>query len=503
MFSSAIAQHERRKRGLQATQEAEAGAAVALCPHLSDSLVQLANVDVARIYDLQLQIEAESRGVRAEAEALRRNLGAVGAEVRRLSEGLKELGDFEGYVSAVEARLERVVSALLREPPSGAAGGAEAPRPDQKPGTEPPVQPLEGPSQGLNTDSWSGAMGSPLEPAALERIAEAIRVHARRHAQLQRCGARLLYDMCAVLCAVRPAFLLDYGGGLGPGAVEALAAEAATAAGLPVALMWLDGCALLGRVDALSHHLAALAVLSPGAPVEVEGGLRGPPRCCLVAFREEAPAGAAVLTREEAQAVWAALAPLHRALQGCGSQPAPGAAAGAGARGLSVLRLDDMPGLPLQPTLQASYPVVYDIRSTEHAAAASRCLSTRGLALQRCVAPPGPALAAAVAGLAGLAEAAEGGGGGGGRRKWGGGAGGGRVQGPERDLETLCAFSLPLQLGREEGAEGEVEGVGVEGGLRAAVAAWHQRTAGRLDAAGWWQGCRLEVEERIGAGVVL
>eukprot|EP00198_Chlamydomonas_reinhardtii_P000625 XP_001689960.1 predicted protein [Chlamydomonas reinhardtii] len=48
-----------------------------------------------------VQIEAESRAVRAEVAALERNLTAVAGAVRHVSEALKQLGDFENYVAVL------------------------------------------------------------------------------------------------------------------------------------------------------------------------------------------------------------------------------------------------------------------------------------------------------------------------------------------------------------------------------------------------------------------
>ncbi|GLC44776.1 Bioproteinsis of lysosome- organelles complex 1 subunit 1 [Pleodorina starrii] len=118
LFSAAIREHERRKQQLQTLCDSETRAALGKVPQLASSLVDLANAEVSRIYELQLEIEREARGVRSEVAALERNLGEVAAAVRHVSDSLKQLGDFENYVLVLGERVERVTCALLqRHPP--------------------------------------------------------------------------------------------------------------------------------------------------------------------------------------------------------------------------------------------------------------------------------------------------------------------------------------------------------------------------------------------------
>ncbi|GIL59947.1 hypothetical protein Vafri_14589 [Volvox africanus] len=251
--------------------------------------------------------------------------------------------------------------------------------------------------------------------------------------------------------------------------------------------------------------------------------------------------GAYVLALNEAQTLTAQLDPLRRALQACVACPA---AAGpitsnttaAAAVKAHHIHLDRLPDLPLQPTLQGlllGYPLVYDVRSHDEAAIASRCLAMQGLMLHRVVAPPGGQLAAILYDISsggGSTVPAEGHGvvrsapkkqqqqr----RRQL---QGCNHVQLPERDLEMLCGFSVPRSLA------GETR-------VAAAVREWHTRLTARLAVAGnreaalvqsgaaagygligeggkgeedtlcyggsWFQGCELEVEEHLAPNVVL
>lgn len=153
-----------------------------------------------------------------------------------------------------------------------------------------------------------------------------------------------------------------------------------------------------------------------------------------------------------AQAVFKQLQPLHAALSASATAATAGAAPGPAAHAFATgtrppshlhplphvhLDLDGVQGLPLQPTLQGlllGYPLVYHVPSSDAAATACRCLSALGLVLHRMEAQVAPHVAAAV----GQAQVASRGG------------KAGQVQGPERDLLTLCAFSVPRGLEEEE-----------------------------------------------------
>ncbi|GFR50860.1 hypothetical protein Agub_g13145, partial [Astrephomene gubernaculifera] len=113
LFIEALAEHQRRTQRLRALQDSEERAALDGVPQLADSLVDLANVEVSRIYELQLEIESECRAVRSEVAAVEGRLGQVAEAVRQLGDSLKLLGDFENYVSVLSERVERVTSALL------------------------------------------------------------------------------------------------------------------------------------------------------------------------------------------------------------------------------------------------------------------------------------------------------------------------------------------------------------------------------------------------------
>lgn len=154
------------------------------------------------------------------------------------------------------------------------------------------------------------------------------------------------------------------------------------------------------------------------------------------------------------------------------------------------LDLDGMQGLPMQPTLQGlllGYPLVYHVPSSDAAATASRCLSALGLVLQRMEAKLTPHVAAAV----GQGQQGQ-------TAPRGGRAG--QVQGPERDLVTLCAFSLPRGLEEEEVVE-------------AAVRIWSRRVdetaAGGMGEAGpsgggrLWGECTLRSEAHATPSVAL
>ncbi|GIL92585.1 hypothetical protein Vretimale_14013 [Volvox reticuliferus] len=405
-----------------------------------------------------------------------------------------------------------------------------------------------------------------MDAAAAGRVLAAVQAQARRSNAVRRVAARLSYDVIVVLCGVRPAFLLDYAP-LPLECVLAVAQAGAEAAGTEVAVLTLDGCHLVGRVDELLQHLTALQQRHPqhhpqpehhqersreqqalrwaegpqseasvlaehteelaAQDTAADGGGVSTSRCgnCLfVAFlqrggpgmeeqerkglppgtgmppqmRQDVQSGAYVLPPSEAQMLTAQLNPLQRALQALAYPAAATAAATAGpissnATAASAvikahhIHLDGLPDLPLQPTLQGlllGYPVVYYVRSRDEAAVASRCLAMQGLMLHRVVAPPGGQLEAmlsnvcsdggrTVLGSGSTAHGHDGFGTGGSGRKHQQRQHRSCIQAqlPERDLETLCGFSVPRSLA------GEAR-------VAVAVREWHARLTARLAVAG-------------------
>ncbi|EFJ46847.1 hypothetical protein VOLCADRAFT_92743 [Volvox carteri f. nagariensis] len=534
LFSTAVRAHEKRKQGLKAVHESETRAALDRVPQLANVLVDLANADVSRIYELQLEIEQEARAVRGEVAALERRLQEVAAAVRQLTDGLKLLGDFENYVLVLG---EKAVVG-----PTPAPGGASPGR-----GAVSGWVGVHRHTQTQTDRRTDGQTDFPclMDAAAVRRIVESVRAQARRSAAVRRAAGRLSYDLIVVLCGLRPAFLLDYAP-VPLEAVMAVAEAASVATSSPVAVLTLAGCHLVGRLDRLLGHVRELQVHlrrllgAPQPPPEPQqqqpqqlqpqrqpqqqtrslcGDGESPQREEAVEQQQqqqrgEAAAGIAVrddelqqvagsspharlVPPEEAQAVATQLDPLRKALEAV----AAAAAAATTEAEAHHLLLDELPDLPLQPTLQGlllGYPLVYDVRSREEAAAASRCLATQGLVLYRLVAPAAGDLAAmmfgddvgvsAATGSRGTppgsagdrcgAIGAIGSAGGQKLKAWGQPhqhqhqhQGRSSVQMPERDMETLCGFSVPRSLA------GEPQ-------VAAAVRGWYAQLAARLASVG-------------------
>ncbi|GLI61721.1 hypothetical protein VaNZ11_004141 [Volvox africanus] len=449
-----------------------------------------------------------------------------------------------------------------------------------------------------------------MDAAAAGHVVAAVRAQACRSAAVRRVAARLSYDVIVVLCGVRPAFLLDYAV-VPPEPVLAVAQAGAEAVGTAVAVLTLDGCHLVGRVDELLQHMrgvqrqnpqqlqtqqqaertleqqglrrraegprqeaevAAVADCSPelaaqGTTTADAGGSSRRGSCVFVAFRQRGGTGmqeqgheglpetgmphrphdqwgAYVLPLNEAQRLTAQLDPLRRALQALAACPATtgpitnNTTAAAAVKAYHI-HLDRLPDLPMQPTLQGlllGYPLVYDVRSHDEAAIASRCLAVQGLMLHRVVALPGGQLEAILynrcsersSTIADGRNTAQGHGvvrsGPKQQQQRRQQQGSNQVQLPERDLETLCGFSVPRSLA------GEAQ-------VAAAVREWHAQLTARLAVAGnretgfvqsvaapgsgligkggkgregsfcyggsWFHRCEMEVEEHLTPNVVL
>lgn len=115
--------------------------------------------------------------------------------------------------------------------------------------------------------------------------------------------------------------------------------------------------------------------------------------------------------------------------------------------------------MPLAPTLNGwllGYPIVYQVRTAEEAAAASSYLSSTSLALVR-------ANAACAAVRSGAATVGVEEGRGRGRGRGAPGAGGGMLLQPWQDLRMLCSFSAPQALMPED--DDHADGAGAAGGV--------------------------------------
>ena len=222
---------------------------------------------------------------------------------------------------------------------------------------------------------------------------------------------RLFCDVLAVLCGLRPGFLLDYGQ-LAPGELAAAAAQLAASLGLPaagLAVAVLNDCCYLVRPQLLPSLVgcaapagSAAAATSAAGPAgrsaidAAAGAAASGPPVMFVAFQQQQAQWAAAAEAEHAAAQLQALLDglLAAAAGGGSSTPQHGEQRMAGGRGSSggtpaaipVVEAEGIPGwsglvAPTASGLLLGYPALYLCHSLEGAQAAARCLSSTSLCL--------------------------------------------------------------------------------------------------------------------------
>lgn len=244
---------------------------------------------------------------------------------------------------------------------------------------------------------------SPATPATPQAVG--------RSRQVRGACPRLFRDLLAVLCGLRPGFMLDYGS-LQP--VQLAAAVAALAAGLALpaaglALVLLNDCCYLVRPGLLPDPLAGAAPDAEGSAAaggqqqqQGSSNSSGAPPMLFVAFDQHRPRWAASAEASEAAGQ---LAALQRGLLDAVHAADPAAAERQPQRqqqeapsggGIPVVDAADVAGWQALAPPTASgyllgYPALYLVRDLEGAQAASRGLSTGGLCLHTvaCALQPG------------------------------------------------------------------------------------------------------------------
>ena len=216
------------------------------------------------------------------------------------------------------------------------------------------------------------ASHNPSPPAPhLTRAPQAASTGSR---QLRAACPRLFRDIAAVLCGLRPGFMLDYGT-LPPGDLASAAAGVAAALRLAPAateleVVQLNGCSYVVRPALLPDLAAAAAEVGLAAPL------------MFVAFEHQPRPAARWATPAEAAHAASQLAALRQGLLAAVAQRQ----AGGGAAGMSVVDADSLPGWQglVPPTASGyllGYPALYLCRDLEGAQAAARCLSSSSLCL--------------------------------------------------------------------------------------------------------------------------
>eukprot|EP00798_Chlamydomonas_sp_ICE-L_P021847 gene21847-28877_t len=112
MFKNILRDHEAKSRQLKKRQDSEHAAALACIPSICNSAVNFLNTDVQKIYETQKDIEREATAVKSELGRFQKNVLALSGLIRKVDEALKDVGDFENYVSFVEEQVDGVVGRL-------------------------------------------------------------------------------------------------------------------------------------------------------------------------------------------------------------------------------------------------------------------------------------------------------------------------------------------------------------------------------------------------------
>mmetsp|Transcript_77 Transcript_77/g.125 ORF Transcript_77/g.125 Transcript_77/m.125 type:complete len:134 (-) Transcript_77:1016-1417(-) len=108
MFRVALSEHQRRLEKLSQRQERCHQAALYAAASTASIASNQLNSEVGQIYDNQKRIEEEVKLVKDELARFQANVGNLSSLVRQVHHALKEVGDFENYLSVVEEQVDRV-----------------------------------------------------------------------------------------------------------------------------------------------------------------------------------------------------------------------------------------------------------------------------------------------------------------------------------------------------------------------------------------------------------
>mmetsp|Transcript_14189 Transcript_14189/g.27349 ORF Transcript_14189/g.27349 Transcript_14189/m.27349 type:complete len:118 (-) Transcript_14189:27-380(-) len=112
MFSGLLQEHQKKVASERKAIDKNRAEATALAKKLSDTLVDSVNAGVAEAFQTQKHIEQEARSLQVQATKFTKQTSQWMAAIKGFDNALKELGDFENYVKALEWEIQTVASAL-------------------------------------------------------------------------------------------------------------------------------------------------------------------------------------------------------------------------------------------------------------------------------------------------------------------------------------------------------------------------------------------------------
>ena len=112
MFNGLVKEHEEKQAALREENERLSGAATASIARLTETLVDQLNSGVSEAFDVQREIEAQSRELQAEAVRFSQQTEKWMHSVQTFDNAVKEIGDFENWMKTMEWDMQTVATAL-------------------------------------------------------------------------------------------------------------------------------------------------------------------------------------------------------------------------------------------------------------------------------------------------------------------------------------------------------------------------------------------------------